>query len=125
MPIGWGQKNVINSEIGHAWAVEWMRLAGCSLYTYTVCTHSIWGRFFYCGRFFICVYCTFIVPSSEQHPLGAPPIQSNVQHDQQRRVSHPGFKHSEEKGEIQPNLSAVPEAEEEHHRPSSLPQHRC
>ncbi len=36
MPIGRGQENVINSEIDHAWAVEWMRLAGCSLYTYTV-----------------------------------------------------------------------------------------
>jgi hypothetical protein len=22
MPIGWGQENVINSEIDHAWAVE-------------------------------------------------------------------------------------------------------
>jgi hypothetical protein len=58
MPIGWGQENVINSEIDHAWAVEWMRLAGCSLYTYTVCTYSIRGRFFYCGSFF-CVYCTY------------------------------------------------------------------
>jgi hypothetical protein len=53
MPIGWGQENVINSEIDHAWAVEWMRLAGSSLYTYTVCTYSIKGRFFYCGRFFL------------------------------------------------------------------------
>jgi hypothetical protein len=31
MPKGWGQVNVINSEIDHAWVVEWMRLAGCSL----------------------------------------------------------------------------------------------
>jgi hypothetical protein len=56
MPIGWGQKNVINSEIYHVWAVEWMRLAGRSLYTYTVGTHSIWGRFFIAVAFF-CVYC--------------------------------------------------------------------
>jgi hypothetical protein len=28
----WRQENVINSEIGHAsWAMEWMRVAGCSL----------------------------------------------------------------------------------------------
>ena len=52
MPIGWGQENVINSEIDHAWAVEWMRLAGCSLYTYTVCTYSIRGRFFIAVAFF-------------------------------------------------------------------------
>jgi hypothetical protein len=35
--LGRRQENIINIEIGHAWAVEWMRLAGCSLYTYTVC----------------------------------------------------------------------------------------
>ena len=35
--LGRRQENVIHIEIGHAWAVEWMRLAGCSLYTYTVC----------------------------------------------------------------------------------------
>jgi hypothetical protein len=35
--LGRRQGNIINIEIGHAWAVEWMRLAGCSLYTYTVC----------------------------------------------------------------------------------------
>ena len=52
MPIGWGKENVINSEIDHAWAVEWMRLAGCSLYTYTVCTYSIRGRFFIAVAFF-------------------------------------------------------------------------
>jgi hypothetical protein len=56
MPIGWGQENVINIEIDHAWAVEWMRLAGCSLYTYTVCTYNIWGRFFIAVAFFF-VYC--------------------------------------------------------------------
>jgi hypothetical protein len=55
MPTGWGQENVISSEIDHAWAVEWMRLAGCSLYTYTVqYVHivHIWGRFFIAVAFF-------------------------------------------------------------------------
>jgi hypothetical protein len=54
MALGRRQENVINSQIGHAWAVEWMRLAGCSLYTYTVCTYSIQGRFF------ICAYCNSV-----------------------------------------------------------------
>ncbi len=35
--LGRRQENVIDIEIGHDWAVEWMRLAGCSLYTYIVC----------------------------------------------------------------------------------------
>ncbi len=61
MPIGWGQKNVINSEIDHVWAVVWMRLAGRSLYTYTVCTHSIWGRFFYCGSFFFAYTVDYLI----------------------------------------------------------------
>ena len=52
MALGRRQENVINSQIGHAWAVEWMRLAGCSLYTYTVCTYSIRGRFFIAVAFF-------------------------------------------------------------------------
>jgi hypothetical protein len=56
MPIGWGQENVINSEIDHAWAVEWMRLAGCSLYTYTVLYIPYKGSLFYCG---LCVYCKY------------------------------------------------------------------
>jgi hypothetical protein len=52
MPIGWRQENVITSETDHAWAVEWMRLAGCSPYKYTVSTYSIWGLFFIAVAFF-------------------------------------------------------------------------